>query len=195
MQKSTPDSSKQDESVQAIADRLQFLLEREYGGNQSEMARGLSVERQKLRRSLSAEVAKPDLSLINDVSANGQIRYDWLRFGQEPMRQRHTTLDSGWIEARAAGSVAEGDPPYGPDVAPGDDPGSPPPPRRLTLRGPDPDRVPPQPQPMSALPTLYIFTLPNGSQLHVRARITIEQELVGPPVEGTFEAADLAAAL
>lgn len=79
-------------SVQDVAKRLRFVLDRLYYGNQSLMARELRVQRSKLRRSLDGAVAKPDLDLINDISANGQIRYDWLVHGHEPMRQGHSEM-------------------------------------------------------------------------------------------------------
>lgn len=51
----------------------------------------------------------------------------------------------------------------------------------IEIRGSDQLPVP------GPIPTIWVMTLPNGSQLRFRLKVEIEQELVGPPVEGSLQ--------
>lgn len=84
-----------------------MLLERHFGNNQSRMARETGVHRQKLLRSLSADVSKPDTELLDALSRKGGFRFEWLISGQEPLMDRDAEVPSGRVAEPARSPVIQ----------------------------------------------------------------------------------------
>ncbi len=78
-------------------------MEQFYFGNQSLMARELGIDRQKLRRSMVGDAAKPDLDLLAAVSKSGRFDLEWLKTGQGRF-----TLVGGLGLLTAAGGAGHG---------------------------------------------------------------------------------------